>query len=122
MALLVMVSTVTITIEKHFCGDRLVDVSVFSELERCGMEGPEIADGITKSCCKDTIDIIDVQDELQSYKFDFSDLNNEVFVTTFLISQYVIFEHIPEKELLIEDHSPPDICRDINILHEVFLI
>lgn len=122
MALLVMASTVTITIEKHFCGDRLIDVSVFSELERCGMEGPETADGITKSCCKDTIDIIDVQDELQSYKFDFSELNNEVFVTTFLISQYVLFEHIPEKELLIEDHSPPDIYRDINILHEVFLI
>ena len=38
MALLVLMSTVSVTIEKHFCGDHLVDVAIFSDAEKCGME------------------------------------------------------------------------------------
>ena len=43
LALLVLFSTVSFTIEKHFCGDILVDVAVFTEVEKCAMEAEEIA-------------------------------------------------------------------------------
>ena len=38
MALLVMLSTVSFTIESHYCGDFLVDSSFFGSVESCGMD------------------------------------------------------------------------------------
>ena len=73
MALLVLFSTVSFTVEKHFCGDTLVDVSVFSEAQKCGMEAMEILQ--KKTCCKDEIDIVKGQDELKVSSFDDLDFN-----------------------------------------------
>ncbi len=58
LALLVLFSTVSFTIEKHFCGDVLVDVSVFAEAQKCGMEALEMATRnlAKKSCCKDEVE------------------------------------------------------------------
>ena len=42
LALLVLMSTLSFTVEKHFCGDVLVDVSVFTETQKCGMESYEM--------------------------------------------------------------------------------
>ena len=38
MAVLVLISTLSVSIEKHYCGDHLVDVAIFAEAEKCGME------------------------------------------------------------------------------------
>ena len=53
-------STVSFTIEKHFCGDKLIDVSVFSEADKCNMEASGMkAEGITKKpCCKDEVNMV----------------------------------------------------------------
>lgn len=38
MALLVFLSTLSFTIESHYCGDVLVDTSMFDAVDTCGME------------------------------------------------------------------------------------
>ena len=68
LALLVLFSTVSFTIEKHFCGDVLVDVSMFVEADKCGMEAMESLQ--QKSCCKDEIEVIQGQNELKVSSFD----------------------------------------------------
>ena len=58
MALLVLFSTLSFTVESHYCGDILVDSSVFGAAETCGMEIQKQSNSsecdITKSnCCSD---------------------------------------------------------------------
>ncbi len=37
LAILVLFSTVSLTVEKHFCGNFLVDTALFSVADSCGM-------------------------------------------------------------------------------------
>ena len=39
MALLVFLSTLSFTIENHYCGDVLVDTSMFDAVDTCGTGG-----------------------------------------------------------------------------------
>lgn len=38
MAFVVMFTTMSFTVDMHFCGDSLVDFSLFAKAESCGME------------------------------------------------------------------------------------
>ena len=124
MALLVLMSTVSVTIEKHFCGDHLVDVAIFSDAEKCGMEAmaAEQSKMTKKSCCKDVVDLIEGQDELKISSFDELDHDTQVFVSSFALSYINLFEGLPEQIIPFKDYSPPLLSVDRHILHEVFLI
>ncbi len=120
MAFLVLFSTVSFTIEKHFCGDVLVDVSLFAEAEKCASEAEEI---IAKmDCCKDTIDVVQGQDELTVKAFDDLDFEQQVFVTTFAYSYLTLFEDLSQQVIPHKDYSPPNLVHDIQIRDQVFLI
>ncbi len=38
MAIVVLLSTMSFTLDMHYCGDTLVDIAVFKKAETCGME------------------------------------------------------------------------------------
>ena len=66
LAFSVLFSTFSFTVEKHFCGEFLVDVSYFGEAKGCGMEtAAKMAFKKKKNCCKDEVFQIEGQDELQ---------------------------------------------------------
>lgn len=117
-------STVSFTIEKHFCGDKLIDVSVFSEANKCKMEAFEMElEKITKSpCCKDKIDLVQGQDELIVKTFDYLDFDQQLFVATFTHSYINLFEGLPQLAIPHKDYSPPILVTDIQVLDQVFLI
>ncbi|WP_298554448.1 hypothetical protein [uncultured Algibacter sp.] len=120
LAIIVLFSTVSFTIEKHYCGDVLVDVSVFSEAEKCGMEALEILQ--KKSCCKDEIDVIKGQDELKVSFFEELDFEQQQFITAFVYSYINGFESLPKQTIPHKDYSPPNLVADIQVLDQVFLI
>ncbi|MFK2819559.1 hypothetical protein U0L90_05480 [Flavobacteriaceae sp. LMIT009] len=124
MAMLVMFSTVSLTVEKHYCGDTLVDVAVFEEAKKCGMESSNMpVEEITKkSCCKDTVDLLEGQDELRVNSFDDLDYEQQLFVTTFVYSYINLFEGLPQLVVPHKDYSPPNLIVDIQVLDQVFLI
>ncbi|WP_282136528.1 HYC_CC_PP family protein [Seonamhaeicola maritimus] len=119
LALLVLFSTVSFTIEKHFCGDILVDMSFFTEADKCAMESEEIA--LKKSCCKDEIDVVEGQNELilSYYDLDFEQLQ---FITPYVYSYVNLFEGAPKKIIPHKGYSPPNLVKDICVLDQVFLI
>ena len=126
LAILVLFSTVSFTIHKHYCGDVLVDTSLFAEADSCGMKAntPIAEDRCTvqmKNCCKDVVDVIEGQDDL---KIDFHslDLQQQVFITSFVYSYINLFETVDKETIHFRDYSPPLIVRDIHILDEVYLI
>ena len=120
LALLVMFSTESFTIEKHFCGDVLVDVSMFVEAEKCAMEALEILQ--KKTCCKDEIDVVLGQDELKVSSFEDLDFEQQQFVTVFTFTYLRGFKSLPKETVSNKYYSPPNLVADIQVLDQVFII
>jgi hypothetical protein len=120
LALLVLISTVSFTIEKHFCGDTLIDVSVFTDAEKCAMEAIEMLQ--KKTCCKDEINVIQGQDELKFSNFEDLEFQQQQFLAAFTFSYINIFEGLPKQTILHKDYSPPNLVTDIQVLDQVFII
>jgi hypothetical protein len=124
LSLLVLFSTLSVTIKKHFCGDTLVDVAIFTQAKKCGMEmqdmdKPEI---VKKSCCKDEIDIIKGQDELKTNSFDDLSSIQKQILFAYSFSYINLFEGLPKQTIPNRDYSPPKIVKDIHVLDETYLI
>ena len=123
LALMVLLSTFSFTVDKHFCGKLLVDAAVFSEAHSCGMdmENDAMAGMDEDSCCKDQKIQIDGQDELKR-SFDDLDFQKQLFVTSFTYSYFNLFEILPGREIPFQDYSPPLLVTDIQLLDQVFII
>ncbi|OIQ36413.1 MAG: hypothetical protein BM563_10950 [Bacteroidetes bacterium MedPE-SWsnd-G1] len=69
LALVVLFSTMSFTVSKHYCGDILVDTAIFEKLEGCGMqmamEETENHSEEEKSCCTDIDDFVDGEETEQ---------------------------------------------------------
>ncbi|MFD2725319.1 HYC_CC_PP family protein [Hyunsoonleella rubra] len=120
LAILVLFSTVSFTIEKHYCGDVLVGTSVFAAAENCGMEAMEKAQ--KKSCCKDEVDVVEGQDELKITSFEDLDIEQQQFLVAFTQFYINLFESLPKQVIPHKDYSPPNLVQDIQVLDQVFLI
>ncbi len=120
LTLLVLFSTVSFTIEKHYCGDVLVDVSVFVEAEKCEMEALEILQ--KKTCCKDEINVIQGQDELKFSSFDDLEFEQQLFLASFIYSYVNLFKGLSQQIVPHKNYSPPNLVRDIQVLNDTFLI
>lgn len=128
MALLVLFSTLSFSVEKHFCGTMLVDIAIFSNAEACGSEakicGEEMSAGmaaVEDSCCTNQRLTVEGQDEL---KISFHSLNfdQQVFLKTLAYTFIYLYEDLSLKEIPFEHYSPPLLVSDIQILDQVFLI
>jgi len=120
LALLVLFSTVSFTIEKHYCGDVLVAVSMFSEVETCGMEAMETVQ--KKSCCKDEVNVVEGQDELKVSTFDDLDFDEQSVIAVSAFVYINGFESLPKPLVPHKEYSPPNLVTDIQVLDQVFLI
>jgi len=117
-------STFSFTVEKHYCGNTLVDVSVFTETQKCAMENLEIElEAITKKpCCKDTVDFIPGQDELSVKSFEDFQTDQQLFIASFVYFYINLFEGLPQQVVPHKDYSPPNFVADIQVLDQVFII
>ena len=130
MALLVLVSTLSVSVGKHYCGDHLVDVAIFAQAEKCGMEVDDMPLAVSgeesmrmaKTCCKDVVDLFEGQDELSVEKTKELNTNQKVFVMVFA----AVFSGLNLLELenpaSFDHYSPPLVDKDLQVLHQVFII
>lgn len=130
MAIVVLFSTLSVSIGKHYCGDHLVDVALYSEAENCGMEMDDMTldshnEGhivSKKMCCTDTVDLFEGQDELSVEKTQVL----EAYQKAFILSFAVVFSGLnvldTQKDPASDHYSPPTYTRDIQVLNQVFLI
>lgn len=121
LALLVLVSTFSFTVDKHFCGNMLVDLAVFSEAETCGMEMDSEMGVAEDSCCTNEKTAVEGQDELK-ISFNSLDLDQQVFLFSFTHTFINLFEGTPVEVIPFKDYSPPLLVTDIQVLDQVFLI
>lgn len=121
LAILVLTSTFSFTVAKHYCGEFLVDVSFSGETEGCGMS-KKMMKTTRKNCCKDEVHKIDGQDELQQFSKLDLDFEKQQFLVAFVYSYRNLF--IPKEKQLTYfiDFSPPDNGIDYQVLYQTFLI
>lgn len=124
MAFLVLFSTIYITIESHMCGNVLIDVAVFTEVEKCKMEAFEMEQmAITKeNCCKDELEVLKGQEDLKLTSLEDLRTDQEFFITSLVYSFANLFEGLPIQIILHKDYSPPILITDIHVLDQVFII
>ena len=121
-----LISTVSWTVEKHFCLGSLVDVAFFHEAETCGMEMPLLNDNAalnkdSNGCCSDEIISVQGQDELNISHYNLS-LGQQYFLAA-ITSYYInLFQLKEQRYVPHADYPPPVLVKDIHILDQVFLI
>ena len=121
LALLVLFSTFSFKVEKHFCGDFLIDVSFVGDADDCGMHA-EKASNKKKNCCKDEVHYIEGQDELQQASVDEFDFFQQQFLVSLFISKNDLLLENNSNKIYFKDSPPPDIPIDYQILYQSFLI
>lgn len=124
MALLLLLSTTSWTVGKHYCKGHLVAVSLFSHTNDCcatmdmGGDVELIEDAV--SCCRDEIIVHDGQEDF-SISFDDQSIGQPLF-SGFESSCFSPFELHSERPAPHERYQPPIVFKDIHLLDQVFLI
>tara|TARA_Y100000034_G_scaffold111271_2_gene144200 strand:+ start:48163 stop:48576 length:414 start_codon:yes stop_codon:yes gene_type:complete len=125
MAIVVLFSTMSFTIDMHYCGDSLVETAIFHKAKGCGMEmenpSTEGCEITKKNCCSDEQLKIDGQDELQ-LTFDKLTIDQQIFVASFVYTYINSFEGTEEKDTSFRDYISPPVIRQIYKLDETYLI
>ncbi len=133
MALLVLFSTMSFSVDKHFCGSELVDLAIFSEVKKCTSEANvcgvkmdhkmahKMVSDEKDSCCTNQKTEINGQDEL-NISFHFLDFDQQLFLTAFTYSFIYNYESFSLTEILFRYYTPPLLVADIQVLDQVFLI
>lgn len=121
MSVVVLFSTLSFTVEQHFCGDFLVDTSFVGQAEKCDMN-PGTSSKEKNNCCKDEVHQIDGQDELQKQNPVVLTAKQQKVIVAFSYAYYKFFSDFTLKKNDYHNFSPPDLERDILVLHQTFLI
>ncbi|MCF6307060.1 MAG: hypothetical protein L3J09_03795 [Flavobacteriaceae bacterium] len=130
MATVVLFSTMSFTIDMHYCGDILVDTAIFSKAEGCGMEMNHSSSSSSssseenisnKNCCSETVISIDGDEEFTT-TFKELTFEQQTFVATFVYTYINLFEVNEDNSTSFLDYSPPLVVKDILLLDEQFLI
>ena len=113
LSLLVLMASTSFTIDKHYCGETLVDVSYFGAADNCGMEDIKSS--------KNETQVIKLPAFEKDNGFQFS--TEEIQFLVFHTYSYIhLFQAVELEKKTYKEHPPPDIVQDIQVLYETFLI
>ena len=125
MTFVVLFSTMSFTVNMHYCGDTLVESAIFQKAKGCGMEmeKPSTEDcSITKkNCCDDKQLAIEGQDELQ-LQVDKITFEQQVFIASLVYTYSNLFEGLDNNVSSFEEYKPPLIIRQLYKIDETYLI
>jgi len=116
--MLLLLSTVGITVDKHYCGGHYVGTWFYALDDACGMDMPEDDD-----CCHDDITVYSVQSEFQLIPATLSPALQLIAYVSFpLEEQYKIIEELFANSFLWQLNLPPPATPKVYIKVQSFLI
>ncbi len=125
MTFVVLFSTMSFTVNMHYCGEILVETAVFHKAKGCGMEMQKPSTegcAITKkNCCSDEQLVVDGQDELK-LQVDKTSYEQQVFIASFVYAYINLFEGLENNISSYEEYEPPLVIRQIFKIDETYLI
>ncbi|TDQ32860.1 HYC_CC_PP family protein [Zeaxanthinibacter enoshimensis] len=125
LALLVLFSTFSFTVDFHYCGNHLMDVAFMSQVEACSME-PDIpaspGDCVAKNtCCTDLALVQDAPEGINLGPEIHQGPDADFQLESPLLPQLIPGIHVPVKDL-IEIYKPPGRSVDLHLMFQTFLI
>ena len=128
MALLLLFSTLSFSMDMHFCGDHLVDFSLFDKADSCGMmpvaEAASSDCTVMKAgmeCCTDVQIVVEGQEDLK-VSFDQLPVGQQLFLASFVFSYINRFESAQDSAPEDWEYAPPPLIEDVQVLYQTFLI
>ncbi len=129
LALIVLLSSFSFTINKHICGGEIANTTLFVSADNCGMEMQVCENDTSKNdvsfqkepCCKDISELIQGNDNNQQAKQFELNLPQMKFLTAFAVT----FINKFQEENTISFYSvyePPSVYKNIQTLFQVFRI
>lgn len=125
LAFVLLFGTTSFSVDFHYCGEKLINISFTGKAEHCSNllkeMPPKKCNMMDKSCCSDKKMVKEGIDNLQQVLFEL-DSNTFTFINVFFDSYINLFEGLEEHFIPFEKYTPPIILKDIQVLHETFLI
>ena len=122
LAFLVLFSTLSFTVESHYCGGFLMDISVVGEANDCGMKVEQKMAKEKINCCKDEVIITDGQDELHPASFGTLNFEKQQFLSTFYSSNLNLVKEEYSRNVIYKAFHRPVIPINYQIKYQSFLI
>lgn len=117
IALVLLVATTGVTLNKHYCMGRLKAVALFQSANTCADEG--MTDPMP--CCEDVSEELKVEN-LTKASFDFKSSPELVQLAAFQHAFLVVIISNKKERPSFQNYSPPPSDRDIPVLIQSFLI
>lgn len=125
MAIVVLFSTMSFTVDMHYCGDTLMDSSIFKKAEACAMQMSKtpLKECVVDmgNCCTDKQITLTGQDDLQQIAAKTS-LNQQIFITSFVVAYLNLFQDVNKENTSHKKYFPPLVSKQIYKLDETYLI
>ena len=126
MAIVVLMATMSFSVDMHFCGNTIIDYSFVQQAAGCGMETAITADceypTISEKPCCTNKQLMKQGDNDLKVSLDQLSFDQQVFAASFIYSYSNLFESAAYDNAAFVDLSPPFIERDVQVLHQTFLI
>ncbi|CAM1339353.1 HYC_CC_PP family protein [Tenacibaculum aestuarii] len=124
LALVVLLSTFSFNVEKHFCGDSLVAISYVGNVASCDDVEEDSCESktIEPSCCKDDVEFLKGQTQIQKSLVEKVTFTKVITAVTSYTYYKQLFSDLKRQLVPHKFYIPPKLFFDIQVLHEVFII
>lgn len=128
LAVFILFSTSSFSVDMHFCCNELVAMSFFSKAESC-TEMAYKTDNKSKQCnsiqekdCCDNHTFLKQGDDTLKKTNTISEIETLVFLNAYIYTYIDLFKGLENKVTSFQTYRPPLLSTDIIILNETFLI
>jgi hypothetical protein len=128
LAALILLSTSSFTVDMHFCCNKLVDMSLIGKAKVCAekvQKKKEPTKQCTtlqeKDCCSNQSFVKTGDDTIKKANTQL-EAETIIFLNTFFYVYVNLFEGLEKNIVPFKQYRPPLLSKDIQILHETYLI
>ena len=128
LAALILLSTSSFTVDMHFCCNKLVDMSLIGKAKVCAekvQKKKEPTKQCTtlqeKDCCSNQSFVKTGDDTIKKANTKL-EAQTIIFLHTFFYVYVNLFEGLEKNIVPFKQYRPPLLSKDIQILHETYLI
>ena len=125
MTFVVFLSTMSFTMNMHYCGDALVETVFFKDAQGCGMKMDIPLDNdcsVSKeNCCSDKQIAADGIDDLKQ-SLEHLTLKQQQFVALLTYTYYSLFKESTQSNDTFLSYKPPLVYKQIYKVDESYLI
>lgn len=126
LSLAVLFATTSFAVDMHFCCNKLVDVAINGKAKSCDEKVQKESTSYTCSlgqedCCSNQSLVKSADNNLLKVQMEMS-ADTLICLKTFFYTYISLYEELELNVVPFTNYDPPWIEKDIQVLHETFLI